>query len=80
MDWTAIIVAVAAAVGTGFGSLYGIRKSNDLVSYRMDVLEKKMDEHNDLVKRVYCVEKELQLQEEKIKVANHRIGDLEGTK
>lgn len=80
MDWTAIIVAVAAACGTGIGSLYGIRKSNDLVCYRMDVIEKKVDKHNSLVERVYCVERELGLHDEKIKVANHRIDDLEGHK
>ena len=33
--------------------------------------------HNSLVERMYQVEERTELQEEKIKVANHRIEDLE---
>ena len=38
--------------------------------YRIDQLEKKQDKHNQLIER-------MALAEEKIKVANHRIEDLE---
>lgn len=70
MDWTSIIVGVLAMVGTLGGSMAGIRKANALVMYRLEQLERKVDKHNSVVERTYILE-------EKIKVANHRIDDLE---
>ncbi len=91
MDWTAIVVAAFAAVGTGIGSWYGIRKSNDLIAYRMDRLEEKVTKHNHLVERMYGLEEAIKVCggkidstkeffDEKFKVANHRISDLEARK
>jgi len=80
MDWTAIIVAFIAMAGTGFGSFYGIKKSNSLIEYRMDELTKKVELHNDVVVRMFEAEKALDIHCEQIKVANHRLQDLEGHK
>lgn len=49
----------------------------NLITYRLEQLEKKVDLHNNAVERLYEVEKKLGIDEEKIKVANRRIGDLE---
>lgn len=49
----------------------------NLITYRLEQLEKKVDLHNNAVERLYEVEKKLGVDEEKIKVANRRIGDLE---
>ena len=68
-----IIIAALSLVGTFIGSYSGIR----LMSYRIEQLEKRVAEHNNLVSRMYKVEEQTTLQEEKIKVANHRIDDLE---
>lgn len=68
-----IIIAALSLVGTFIGSYSGIR----LMSYRIEQLEKRVAEHNNLVTRMYKVEEQTTLQEEKIKVANHRIDDLE---
>lgn len=40
-------------------------------------LEKKVEKHNNFIERVYELEKNVNLHDEKIKVANHRIEDLE---
>ena len=48
-----------------------------LIVYRLDQLEKKQDLHNNAVERLYEVERKLGIDEEKIRVANHRIEDLE---
>ena len=48
-----------------------------LIEYRLQQLEKKVDKHNNLIERTYKLEELTSLQEEKIKVANHRIDDLE---
>ena len=49
----------------------------NLIVYRLDQLEKKQDLHNNAVSRLYEVEKKLEVDEERINVANHRIDDLE---
>ena len=36
-----------------------------------------MNKHNNLVERTYRLEEEVHIHGEKIKVANHRIDDLE---
>lgn len=52
-------------------------KTRALLEYRLQQLEKKVDKHNNLIERTYKLEELTSLQEEKIKVANHRIDDLE---
>lgn len=48
-----------------------------LMEYKLDELTKRVDKHNNLVERTYHLEEVSMLHEEKIKVANHRIEDLE---
>ena len=52
-------------------------KTRALIEYRLIELEKKQDKHNDVIKRMFIAEKNIEVQEEQIKVANHRIQDLE---
>lgn len=49
----------------------------ELVEYRLDQLAKKVDLHNNAVERLYKVEEKVALHDERLKVANHRIEDLE---
>lgn len=53
------------------------QETRALVAYRLEHLENKVQAHNNLVERMYRVEEKTDLHEEKLKVANHRIGDLE---
>ncbi len=48
-----------------------------LIDERIKVLADPVDKHNNLVERTYRLEERTELQEEKIKVANHRIEDIE---
>lgn len=48
-----------------------------LISYRLEQLEKKVDLHNNIIERTYNLEKKTEVIEEQMKVANHRIEDLE---
>ena len=75
-----IVVAALALVGTLAGTYFSNRKSSALIAYRLEELERKVQAHNNLVERMYQVEERTELQEEKIKVANHRIQDLENRK
>ena len=61
-----VVVAVLSLLGTLIGSFGGTQ----LIKYRIEQLEKKVEKHNSVVERTYLLE-------EKIKVANHRIDDLE---
>ena len=72
-----IIVAILSLIGTLAGSLLGIIAANKLVIYRIEQLEKKVEKHNNVLERVYDLEKSEAVIEEEIKVANHRIDDLE---
>lgn len=72
-----VVVAVLSLLGTLAGSYFSARKSTALIAYRLEQLENKVHEHNNLVSRTYDIEKELGVQKEQIKVANHRIEDLE---
>ena len=73
----AIIVALVVLAGSAAGSLGGVLVSSRLTQYRLEELEKKVQAHNSLIERTYRLEERTELQEEKIKVANHRIDDLE---
>lgn len=65
-----IIVAVIAYIGNRKGAAEGIRQSNQMVEYRLKQLEGKVAKHNSVVERTYGLEKDM-------RVANHRIDDLE---
>lgn len=73
----AVIVAVLALIGTLGGTFGGILTANKLTNYRIEQLEKKVEKHNSVIERVYQLEKHEAVMEEEIKVANHRIDDLE---
>lgn len=49
----------------------------EMLKYQMTELAKHVEKHNNVIERTYELEKRTELQEEKIKVANHRLGDLE---
>lgn len=52
-------------------------KTIGLIEYRLEQLQKKVEAHNNLVERMYDIEEKASVYEEKIKVINHRISDLE---
>ena len=54
-----------------------VKEQTELTLYRISQLEKKQDQHNTLIERVYRLEDRANVTDEKIKVINHRIDDLE---
>ena len=65
-----VIVAVISLAGSLFGTFAGTFSGMKIISYRIEQLEKKVDKHNNFAERVPILE-------EHMKVANHRIDDLE---
>ena len=72
-----MIVALVGALGSAIGTFAGIMVNSKLVNYRIEQLEKKVDKHNNVIERVYKIEKFDAVIEEEMKAANHRIEDLE---
>lgn len=65
-----ILIALISFLGTLIGTLGGIVASSKITSFRLEQLEKKVEEHNNFARRMPVLE-------EKIEVQNHRIKDLE---
>lgn len=50
------------------------------ITAEIKALTKEVEKHNNVIERVYALETKVDVFEEKMKVANHRIDDLEGSK
>ncbi len=74
---TEVLVGIIGLAGSAVGSLGGILINTKLSNYRIEQLEKKVDKHNNLIERTYQIEKDIEVIKNDIKVANHRIDDLE---
>ena len=55
----------------------GNSKTIALIDYRLDELTKRVEKHNNGIERTYKLEEAVKVEEERIRVANHRIEDLE---
>ena len=62
-----VIVGILSLIGTLFGSLAGILAANKLTNYRIEQLEKKVEKHNQVIERVYKLEKDEAVIQEEIK-------------
>ena len=69
----ALITGGLALAGTVISNL----TTHSKTIYRIEQLEKKQDIHNHVIERVYELEKVSEVIEERQKVANKRIADLE---
>ncbi len=72
-----IIVSLISLIGTLGGTFGGILVANKLTNYRIEQLEKRVEKHNNVIDRVYELEKRDEVEKEEIKVINHRVSDLE---
>jgi len=77
---SSLAAIVVCMVNNHFQSKKAEKAHNDnivLISYRLEQLEAKVDKHNNLIERTYELERKADVLEEKVKVANNRIKDLE---
>lgn len=74
---SSFITGVVAIVTCVVSQIINNSKTRALIEYRLLELEKKQDKHNQVIERTYKLEESTALQEEKIKVINHRLADLE---
>ncbi len=69
MDNT-VIVALLSLAGTLFGTFAGILTSAKLTAYRIEQLEKRVNEHNNFARRMPVIE-------EQIKEITRQVSDIE---
>lgn len=73
--------AIIVAIITGLFSFLGVWSSNkktaNLIEYKIAKLEEAQNKHNQVIERVYVCEDKINVLDERVKVANKRIQDLE---
>lgn len=72
-----IMIAIITGCFAAIPTIIAVVVNNSKTLLRIDVLEKTVEKHNNFIERTYKLEEQVGLHEEKIKVANHRIEDLE---
>ncbi len=70
-----ILVALLAMTGSVIGTLGGILLNTRLVNYRLGELERKMDQHNQVIDRVYRLEEQDAVLREKLKEITRRMNE-----
>jgi hypothetical protein len=73
----ALISAAFAVVVCLINNHYQQNKTTAIIQYKLDELTKQVEKHNKVIDRTYHLEEQATLFEEKMKVANHRLDDLE---
>ena len=81
----AALISAAAAIVVSFITsnvqhrkiLAELEKQDTLQAERIDNLKVQVEKHNSMVERTYQLEQRTAVIDEQIKVANHRISDLE---
>ena len=72
-----IVVAFITGGMALLGTVLSNSASHSKTIYRIEQLEKKQDVHNSVIERMYCAEKAIEILDNKVKVANHRLDNLE---
>ena len=68
-----IIVSLIGLAGSGLGAFAGVMASARLTQYRLQMLEEKVNKHNNMVERTYALEG-------RMTEAEHDIRDLKGAR
>lgn len=65
--WVAVVSGLCVAIPSIIATVSSNKKNNDLVLYRIEELDKKVHEHNNLIDRMYRAEKSISLLENDVK-------------
>lgn len=74
----AIVVAIISALATAGGAVVSVFTANRVTAYKIESLEEQVKKHNNIIERTFKLEEKTAILDEQMKVANHRIADLEG--
>lgn len=77
----AIACAIVAGIFSALGAWLANRRSQAVfqavIETKFEELSKHVEKHNQVIDRTYALETQTALMDEQIRVANHRIADLE---
>lgn len=74
---TEVFIALLSLAGTLLGSLFGILAANRLTNYRLGQLEEKVNKHNNVIERLFQLEQNVAVLDNRQRVSEHRLRDLE---
>ena len=77
VDWATIVVGVLAFIGTLVGAYCSNNKTVALVTYRLQALEKKVEQHNKVVERMLIAENEIKTMKKEIQKVEVEMHDFE---
>ena len=73
----AIITGAVTLIVCLINNSYQRKQILSLLEYKIEELTKKVEKHNNVIERTFLLEQKEAVQEEQIKVINHRLQDLE---
>ena len=71
-----VIVGMLSLAGTLIGTIAGILASNNMAMYRIQQLEKKVDQHNQIVIRTFKLEESQAVTDEQIKTIFKKLDSI----
>ena len=77
---TGFITLLVCLINNHYQNKANEEKHNEtiaLIEYKLEELTKRVDKHNNVIERTYKLEEQCTLYQEKMKVINHRLEDLE---
>lgn len=74
---TELFIALLSLTGTLLGSLFGVLAANRLTNYRLGQLEEKVNKHNNVIERLFHLEQDVAVLDNRQRVSEHRLRDLE---
>lgn len=74
----ALVSGALTLVGTIITVVWSNKATTAVMNEKIETLSKRVERHNQVVERTYKLEQECAVLDEKIKVANNRIKNLEG--
>lgn len=72
-----IITSIILSTATLLGTILTVWSGSKLTAYRIEQLEKRVSEYNNTKLRMYEAEKKQEVDENRLKVCEHRLSDIE---
>lgn len=71
-----VVVAILALIGSVIGSALANNKTQALIGYRIDELEKKVEKHNQVVERTVVLERDMKTAFNRIDEVSNDVKEL----
>lgn len=72
-----IVTSIIVSAATLLGTMLTVWSGSKLTAYRIEQLEKRVNEYNNTKLRMYDAEKKQEVDENRLKVCEHRLSDIE---